>query len=286
MRLLWLGTGLVLASCSQSGPQSTTGTIDPATGGTVAIADGSASVQISPGALAAPTVITITADPTMPPATLGTIASQTWRFGPEGLQFAKPVTITLAVDETKLPAGRTSSDVFIATSPGDVPSFTALPTTAVDALHVAAQTTHFSLLVALVPVAVDMAVALDGGPDLASGDGPAGMSDALMTMSDGPTTMSDMATGPGGCQVSPSPTPQPCQHGPLLNLPVQGCGWNTSCGATANNHVVYQVYCNGTTCACQMDTGATNLTTVSTFPQGTSCTTDGGAPWQTCCFYP
>jgi hypothetical protein len=251
----------------------------------VAIADGSASVQIGPSALAAPTVITITADPTTPPAALGTIASQTWRFGPEGLQFQKPVTITLAIDETKLPAGRTASDVFIATSPGDVPNFTALPTTAVDALHVAAQTTHFSLLVALVPVAVDMAVPVDGGADLANGG--VVMSDAAMMMSDGATTMTDMATPSQGCQPSPSPTPGPCDHMPMPSAPPNGCGWYTGCGLnTGNYHVVYEVYCNGTNCACQVDTGATNLTTVSTFPQGASCTTDGGAPWQACCFYP
>jgi hypothetical protein len=97
-----------------------------------------------------------------------------------------------------------------------------------------------------------------------------------------------MATTSTSCQPSPSPTPAPCVHGPNPSIaPVGGCVWQTGCGLnTGNYHIVYQVTCDGTNCACQSYTGATNLQTTSTFPQGASCTTDGGAPWQTCCFYP
>jgi hypothetical protein len=65
-------------------------------------------------------------------------------FGPEGLTFSRPVTLTFAVDPARLPTGRTASEVAIFLAPASSTSFTPLATRWVDATHVQAVTSHFS----------------------------------------------------------------------------------------------------------------------------------------------
>ena len=118
-----------------------------AAGGSVTLPDGT-GVTIPAGALVAGTTIDVTvqADPSAPgvPASLGTSVGAIYLFQPEGQQFLKPVTITLAFDPSQIPAGRSTAELVDFTAPAGTPSYSSLPTTVVDASHVAAQTTHFS----------------------------------------------------------------------------------------------------------------------------------------------
>jgi hypothetical protein len=268
MRLILLV--VMAAACSGSGSKSASGTLDPAKGGTVGISDGSAVVVVGPGALAAPTQITVTSDSATPPAGLGVPVSGCFRFGPEGLQFQSPVTITLAVDGTRLPAGSALDQVFIATAPAGSSSFSALGTSASDASHVAAETSHFSVFCAVSPPVTDASIANDLG-DLAAApsDGPA-QSDDLAMPSSSPSP---------SCSPYPTPPPSPpCTVMPPLNQPIQGCGWQMVCGQT----ITYQAICTGNLCYCY----AGQMT--QQFPQGTLCdSVDGGvnsALWDKCCY--
>lgn len=102
--LLGLCATVVLSGCPghkhQPGETSTTQTVGPA-GGTVSTADG-ASLEIPPDAVDSDVDVTITE--TQDPAPSGSGAVSTlYRFEPEGLVFAHPVTLTLP-----LPSGVTS----------------------------------------------------------------------------------------------------------------------------------------------------------------------------------
>jgi hypothetical protein len=86
--------------------------IGPA-GGSVSLADGT-RVEIPPGALAAPIEVTISKVPgvALPPSmtqvgSVGSVGSM-YEIGPEGTEFAAPVTITLAWSPSMRPrvAGR------------------------------------------------------------------------------------------------------------------------------------------------------------------------------------
>jgi hypothetical protein len=257
---------LLVVAVGCSGSQSASGTLDPAKGGTVAMSDGSAVVVVAPGALSAPTQITVASDSATPPASLGVPVSGCFRFGPEGLQFQSPVTITLAVDGTRLPSGSTLDQVFIATAPAGSSSFSALVTSASDASHVAAETSHFSVFCAVAPPVTDASVPND-----------------LAEPSDGPGQPPDLtmpSTSPSpSCSPYPTPPPSPaCSVTPPLNQPIQGCGWQMVCGST----LTYQAICTGNLCYCY----AGQMT--QQFPQGTLCNSvDGGVNsnlWDKCCF--
>src|SRR5262249_42666577 len=120
----------------------------------------------------------ITVGPEANPVTITgvVLVGDTYRFGPEGTQFAVPVTVTLAFDPSKLSGGTTASDITIMTAPVGSSSFTPLETTSVDATHVSAQVSHFSDFVAVVRANkdVDLSVSmnvldLSTTPDLAPG---------------------------------------------------------------------------------------------------------------------
>jgi hypothetical protein len=109
-------------------------------------------VSIPSGALASN--VTITAKETagtVSPAS-ATVVGETVTFGPEGQQFAAPVTVTLTFDPSKLPSGQTSSAIVIQTAPVGSGTFTSLVTAVVDATHVSAKTSHFSTFVPTVPL--------------------------------------------------------------------------------------------------------------------------------------
>ncbi len=115
-------------------------------GGTVT-APGGASVTIPAGALSSDTTITIIASPsTVIPGDI-TAVDTAEVFGPEGLTFAVPVVVTLPFQPSRIPSGLSASDVQIFTAPVGGFTFTELASTAVDATHVSAPTTHFSTFV-------------------------------------------------------------------------------------------------------------------------------------------
>ena len=71
-------------------------------GGAMQSADGAVGLLIPQGAIEQTTGITIA--PITTPS-VGLIEGSVYRFGPDGTQFAKPVTLSIAYDPSKLPAG-------------------------------------------------------------------------------------------------------------------------------------------------------------------------------------
>jgi hypothetical protein len=138
----WIGLALLIG-CTSNTTTDAGGTIIGPNGGTVTLSDGT-SVQIPAGALSGPTTITITANSSLPPPDGGSWVGTPYLFGPEGTQFAAPVTVTLAFVPSELPADAGPSGITIVTAPAGSSAFTVLPTTVVDATHVSAPTTHFS----------------------------------------------------------------------------------------------------------------------------------------------
>ena len=128
------------------------------TGGGTVGAPGGAGVTLPQGALAGSTTITIAPSPGGPTPPSAAIVGTPYVLGPEGTQFATPVTVTLPLDPALLPPGTSAASAIIYTAPVGSTSFTLLPTTPVDATHVSAQTSHFSLFVVAVPY-------VDGGVD-------------------------------------------------------------------------------------------------------------------------
>ena len=83
-----------------------------ADGGTITLAGGDVKLALPPGALPNDVFITVvpaTNLPATPPAIPGTA----WDFGPDGLVFSKPVTMTIKYDPSKLPPGTTESELRI-----------------------------------------------------------------------------------------------------------------------------------------------------------------------------
>jgi len=136
---------LFVAACS-SAPASMSQKSVGTAGGTVTTSDG-AGVVLPMGAVAAATTISITpvTDPAAPTGTK--VVGTGYLFGPEGATFAQPVTITLAVTPSQLPAGKTIADVSIYTAPQGTTTYTKLETVMTDATHVSAATNHFSIFV-------------------------------------------------------------------------------------------------------------------------------------------
>jgi hypothetical protein len=133
------------ASCSSS--SSPTSNNITSSGGSVTTADGTA-VAVPAGALSQATAITIGSEPNAITIADADLVGPAYRFGPEGTQFAQPATVTLAYDPGRLPTGDTASDVVIMTAPVGSSAFVDLPTAIVDATHVSAPTSHFSVFVA------------------------------------------------------------------------------------------------------------------------------------------
>lgn len=104
-----------------------------AAGGTIRAADGTA-VEIPPGALGGDVLVVLRkASGDARGFAVGTPAGAAIELLPNGLQFAKPVTIVLALDDATNDASRVV--VF--------GNGSALPTRVRDAQHVEIQTTHF-----------------------------------------------------------------------------------------------------------------------------------------------
>ena len=138
---------LLLVGCgggnnNSSQDLSTASGIGPS-GGKVTVADGS-GVQIPSGALTAEVDITVTANTSAAAPSGVTLVGPVYTLGPEGQQFAQPVTVTLAITPSKIPSGKSAANVVIYTAPVGSTTYTMLTTTVVDSTHVSAQTSHFS----------------------------------------------------------------------------------------------------------------------------------------------
>ena len=83
-----------------------------AAGGTITLADGDVKLTLPPGALPKDVFITVVPATNLP-ATPPPIPGTAWDFGPDGLVFSKPVTMTIKYDPSKLPPGTTESELRI-----------------------------------------------------------------------------------------------------------------------------------------------------------------------------
>ncbi len=115
------------------------------TGGTVDTGAGT-KIQIPDGALGGDTEITMLATPDVAGPASSSLVGPVFTFGPEGTQFATPVTVTLPFDSARLPDGATADDILVLTAPAGTTDFKVLPTqVSADGQHVEALTSHFSI---------------------------------------------------------------------------------------------------------------------------------------------
>jgi hypothetical protein len=231
--------GVVLASviggaggCNGKTSGDNTGNTQPssasigAAGGTVSSSDGQASVTIPAGALISNITVTITpvASVSIPDVT---VVGTAYQFEPGGMAFAKPVTVSLTLDATKISAPAATSDARVMTAADGSQSFAALATTLTDATHVTAQTTHFSTYVPALPTAT-----------IPLGDASV------------PVTDAGLPTGEN-CVVA-------CEGPDNIDSGI-GCNCGVTCGG-----IVYQVQCVCGACTCYLDGVAGKTTTLST----------------------
>jgi hypothetical protein len=229
----------VAAALPACGSPQSSGLID-ATGGKVVLSDGT-QISIGAGALSTSTYVTVAVDDSAMALTGATPVGKAYLFGPEGQIFHVPVDVTLAVDVGALPADKTISDVLVYTAPAGSNEYTVLPTTVVDAQHVTAPTTHFSIfrpaLAVSAPICekgthlgnghcvpddvIDMTAVVDMGPDL-SGVDLAG---------------ADLSTSPDGGVCTPT---------------TMGGGGTCSEVMACNGHT-YNLNCTNTLCTCKFD---------------------------------
>ena len=95
-------------SCSQASSPSRVEQAIGLAGGRVTNSDGDA-VEIPANALGGQTSISLTPSPEAPLPSGFTFVGTPVVLGPEGTQFAQPVTVTLAFDPTLIPAGSSTS---------------------------------------------------------------------------------------------------------------------------------------------------------------------------------
>ncbi len=108
--LLFAAT-VLMVGCSGDDGAGTTGPsvtyetfqIGPA-GGTFVSRDGSVTLEVPAAALATDTTITLAAATSFP-ANGGYVAHTCYAFGPNGLTFDEPITLTIAYDKSDLPSG-------------------------------------------------------------------------------------------------------------------------------------------------------------------------------------
>lgn len=141
---------LILNSCGGGGgnsPPSSTTNLIGTTGGSATSADGKATVQVPAGALATSTTITIASSiANVPQGNIGNV----FDFGPEGITFNTPVTISMKYDPNVIPQGVAESSLTLAFLSGS--TWTDIPTT-IDTINklLIGQTTHFSTYGAKTP---------------------------------------------------------------------------------------------------------------------------------------
>ena len=134
-------TGVIIAcSSDDSGPgggtaaSTTTVRVTAAAGGSVADPSGKTKLDIPPGALAADTDITLSILPKS-----GAAVVDVSEFGPDGLQFLKPVTLTIKAD-----AALATGDKTLALAVNEGADFKAIPGSTFANGVATASITHFS----------------------------------------------------------------------------------------------------------------------------------------------
>jgi hypothetical protein len=226
--------------------------VDP-NGGQVSLSDGT-SVLLPQGALSAPVTITITQQPGTPPPTDVTPVGSTYLFGPEGTQFAQPVTVTLLFAPDQLPSGSGANDIVIYTAPAGSSSFAPLQTAVVDASHVKANTTHFSIFMPGVAHRPKADLGMTTLGDLGGAMDLSAPADLTGSGGDAGCTHSYTATSSTVCSMQ----------------------------ATCNGHT-YSLDCNNL-CYCQVD----GMLISQGFTAGQTClsTSGGDNSWTTRCAFP
>jgi ZU5 domain len=267
MSIRSFGIALMLASCSSS-PKTTSNMITPS-GGTVQMSDGTA-VNIPAGALTQTTQITVGNEPNSVSITDEVLVGSVYRFGPEGTQFATPVTVTLDYDPSKLPTGDTSTDIVIMTAAVGSSDFQPMTTTIVDDTHVSTTTTHFSDFVAA-------AHKKNKGSDMS----------VVSVMDSGTTTDAagsnvDQASSNVDMTPSPDMANGTCPH--MYNIMNCTLSENiaTNCGGGA-----LKVNCQQSICICQGGSGGT-CTKPSPPPNMGGCPSQAEMEslWGSCCMFP
>jgi hypothetical protein len=248
------------AACHGSSPSPVSNNITT-TGGTVAMSDGT-SVAVPAGAVTQSTAVTVAPEGNAVSIDGVVLIGDTYRFGPEGQQFATPVTVTIAYDPSKLPSGMSASDITIMTAPVGSNDFTPLATTSVDATHVSAPTSHFSDFVAVVRAnsSVDLAIA----------------------------PPSDLASNASTDLASADLSSVPDLAGPTMCAPFQVNAMN--CTLTSTACQLYQLNCAQTMCACiRLNNGApTYVAKPGVYANTTQCPPIDimSQMWTTECMFP
>jgi len=142
------------------------------------LSDGS-SLQIPADAVSATITINMVATPGLA-APAGTVVVGTaYTLTPEGQQFTQPLALTLAFDPTMVPSNAGAAQIVIYTAPVGSTSWTPMMTSLVDATHVGATTTHFSVFVPVIPVS-----GTDGGTQgIVTDAGPGCLADTVTSTS-------------------------------------------------------------------------------------------------------
>jgi len=245
----WLGLCVVVAaaaatSCSSGGGGGPSTKTIGATGGSTGSTDG-AKIDVPSGAVGGDTTFTVTPAPSAPAPSTATPVGTAYTLGPEGAQFQKPVTVTLAVDVTKLPSGRTIGDVAVYTAPAGSSSYTRLGTRVVDPTHVAAETLHFSTFVPGVPMTCSVTCARSADCQIGGSCGTSGCTCQTTCTADGraPTcTTPDAGSGSGGGSGGGS--------GSGSGSPGSDAGAPTGGGPTCEPSTTYSFACVGSSCTC------------------------------------
>jgi hypothetical protein len=256
------------AACASSTSGSDTGQGSSVVGtGGGSVKSGGSSVTIPADALASDVTISLTQAPGAPTPAGAIAVGSAYTYGPEGQMFRQPVTVILQFDPARLPVGRTAAEIVVFTAPAGSSSYASIGGTLVDSTHIAAQTTHFSTFVPVVPSsATDAGLIMDAEtqePDGASAAGDTGpaaadaaqdatpgldvttAADAAAISPDAGTlpdtgtvvldaaTFVDAATGvdASGRDAASACTPRTCaQQAIACGLAGDGCGGEINCG--------------------------------------------------------
>ncbi|MEO6574533.1 MAG: hypothetical protein ABIP89_11890 [Polyangiaceae bacterium] len=170
------------SASSMSGPSG--GTVEDAdhvamqtigASGGVLVTNEGTTIDIPAGALTGDTTIIVQPNDSAPSPKGVDGVGGAFTFTPDGLQFLKPVTVTMVFDPSRLPSGTNASQIVIYTAKDGSSTYEALPTTAMDATHVQATTTHFCTNVPGIPIVADAGVPpTDAGHPDAGDAGDAG----------------------------------------------------------------------------------------------------------------
>jgi hypothetical protein len=135
LAVLWLSACSSSPSTLGTPHQSTVTQMTGAQGGTVSLPGGGATLSVPPGALGNTQSISITTDPNASPPSGVVALSPFYEFGPQGLTFSSPVTVTFAYSGSATPVIVWEAD--------DGSSPETVPTTA-NGATVSGQVAHFS----------------------------------------------------------------------------------------------------------------------------------------------